>query len=958
MEGRRHRPVMVPVPVYCSVSVTEGSTKMLALRGRLDEDLSRGDKLRISHPYYSDDFPLSSDPEENFSRHEITLARAYTRSSIEREQMANSTNSAREATVKRLYSSRERNKSHGQGDKLLSPSPSKSIRKTKIPQSLDDARLWKLVPSDLDHRPPWRRQYDDGIAPPISEITECRKNFHCFGVSLSAVDLNYMCRDVLNPNSTVHQQRVFYFDRVPLDLVVRETYCTVCKWHPENKTLDIVKWSKLARRMKFLACVSNSNHEIDMAFLRHCHDRKLGLCGFRQVLQNIAAIQYPQCDLLTALKTLLWKTVVMLPHVNQTIWSEAKWMAMAVEGRRVCAQIRLATNYRRTRKRLRYTRMLGAATCIATYWRRMAAIVKKKKIMDRVMQDNLVRRQHASAVALQTEWRRYFCRKKYLNHRLHLMREEEMRREKLRLTVAAIFERRRGKLLMKRAFCFSGVCLGVVVIFNGSVVSMKVYEIAKQKRKVFCFNQRQLRSLMNGISRCDGSHCWNEMLQPNALEQLLERILVRIVNGQTYIPFRQGVRGSGILLLTMAIRNQRGGAFALSIYHRPEEYIFRVYDPQSYCSMLYGTSELDLLKWLFEDMKHFRRRCGPCTKLQETQKRKELCMWLSKIIYIEEDPKVGFQRILLQREADKERANRLACRVQTLFRSLAARARSRLLLRRDYEKVFDRNYRAYYYTNKTTGAWQWTKPLLLGDDDLDMPNDEWRRIETREADNNNACVYYHNPATGQTSWLCEENAAKLLQRSFRRFLAVLLGANPSDFATVVRAVTFVRDAEPTYHRNSRGLAHMVNYALICHCFQFDYCQARILYEKALRRCPSHPIIARAYALLLLAMCNGSVGGELSKTAIARADSFLLLAEANDRDGRTFRAATEKCFLWAVVVHPYQPRALHNSALLHHLVLRDFSRARRLYRRALVLDPESPEIYRNFQEFESNVGTLT
>ena len=253
---------------------------------------------------------------------------------------------------------------------------------------------------------------------------------------------------------------------------------------------------------------------------------------------------------------------------------------------------------------------------------------------------------------------------------------------------------------MKRAFCVSGVCLGVVVIFNGSVVSMKVYEIAKQKRKGFCFNQRQLRSLMNGISRCDGSHCWNEMLQPNALEQLLERILVRIVNGQTYIPFRQGVRGSGILLLTMAIRNQRGGVFALSIYRRPEEYIFRVYDPQSYCSMLYGTSELDLLKWLFEDMKHFRRRCGPCTKLQETQKRKELCMWLSKIIYIEEDPNVGFQRILLQREADKERANRLACRVQTLFRSLAARARSRLLLRRDYEKVFDRNYRAYYYTNK------------------------------------------------------------------------------------------------------------------------------------------------------------------------------------------------------------------------------------------------------------------
>ena len=102
------------------------------------------------------------------------------------------------------------------------------------------------------------------------------------------------CYDtVCNPDNSAHQQRLHYFEKISLDDIVLETYKTVCQlWHPITPTIDNVKWAKLARTMKFLSNVNNSNHEVDMAFFRHSHQRKLDIKQFKEVLLDMALLKY------------------------------------------------------------------------------------------------------------------------------------------------------------------------------------------------------------------------------------------------------------------------------------------------------------------------------------------------------------------------------------------------------------------------------------------------------------------------------------------------------------------------------------------------------------------------------------------------------------------------------------------------------------------------------------------
>jgi len=79
---------------------------------------------------------------------------------------------------------------------------------------------------------------------------------------------------------------------VPLPTLIQETYKTVCHWHPIANLIDSVKWAKLAKKMKFFSWMKNSNHEIDMAFVRHSRDRKLDLRGFEAILRDVASFRY------------------------------------------------------------------------------------------------------------------------------------------------------------------------------------------------------------------------------------------------------------------------------------------------------------------------------------------------------------------------------------------------------------------------------------------------------------------------------------------------------------------------------------------------------------------------------------------------------------------------------------------------------------------------------------------
>jgi GH18 family chitinase len=61
-----------------------------------------------------------------------------------------------------------------------------------------------------------------------------------------------------------------------------------------------------------------------------------------------------------------------------------------------------------------------------------------------------------------------------------------------------------------------------------------------------------------------------------------------------------------------------------------------------------------------------------------------------------------------------------ATALQGMWRRRQARIAIRKMVSKDYEKVWDEDYSAFFYYNKKTGASEWVKPRLLGNTDLDV----------------------------------------------------------------------------------------------------------------------------------------------------------------------------------------------------------------------------------------------
>ena len=160
--------------------------------------------------------------------------------------------------------------------------------------AINNARIWKLIPEEEDSRPAWRKEFDDGAVPWQYDHAGSPKSVMYFRVRVSLEEIERNCVDSpFGLRQCVHQQRVCFFDSVPLSNVIDEAFHAVCRWHPKGNLVDNVKWAKLSRKMRFLSNVKNAKHEIDMAFVRHNQDRKLDIGRFRAIFEDIASIEHP-----------------------------------------------------------------------------------------------------------------------------------------------------------------------------------------------------------------------------------------------------------------------------------------------------------------------------------------------------------------------------------------------------------------------------------------------------------------------------------------------------------------------------------------------------------------------------------------------------------------------------------------------------------------------------------------
>ncbi len=683
---------------------------------------------------------------------------------------------------------------------------------------------------------------------------------------------------------------------------------------------------------------------------------------------------------------MLWSTVVMFPQVNKMVWTKAQTMAIKIEVHRTCAQIRISARIRMRQQRMRYSRILDAIICISKNVRRMIALRKRKQTIEIATYYHFLRLRQASATLCQKHWRRYvqvykFTKKKKLET---LVKEraladtwQMLRKQGIENSQSLIF---REVMNIQSILTITSIySLAKVNATGDDMVEIKVYVPETKHTYKFTLNEIEVRESLEKFLMRKGPLSWNEILRRDVLIQLRSRLMAKIVRGKPIIIFcKRDIAEKGTLI-SRKIFPFEGRIFLLSIFRSPFDFVVRLYEPASR-QLLRTKVDLEvLIEWLIEDNNIKRKETLGALKLCDLSQKKivqksdsnndkrikevidrcdipdllrkdkqpDLILWLTKRIQVKWDESLGRNKIVLQYEAEAERLDRIARKFQSLWRAKCAKVKARKQIHLQYEKHLDWVSKTYFYVHKKSGTRQWSKPCLLrGDEDIIDPPDEWRKEALHDPETGTSQTYYFNPFTGQSTWLSENEAARMVQRKFRQRQTLMILPPAITFKDVVKIVAMIKDTETKYQQNPGKLTNIVNFALLCQCIRFDIGQARRLYKDAIIKSSHHPVITRAYGIFMLATCKPP----LSQTFEAACKLFQQ-ADTIDPNLHKFQLAKENFFNWAVLMNPSHSIVLLNYALLHQCILRDYYRAEKIYRRALAQDPSNELVVQNYKLFE-------
>ena len=292
------------IPIVCLVQVMEGSNIIRVLEGS-SKDISNGDIIRIDHVHFSPNWKVIEINNSDGEGESWTISRPYDHTNI-----LNKISFQKNDPLLRLHDpySKKINVTDGSLEKKNFSDQNKYIfdvlgnrvdyeKKLRLGVEKRDrftlkyVQVWKLIEKSDDDRPKWKIMYDNKDIQWQNIYRNSEECFERFSVKVKLGMIEEQCKDSFDPGNSSNQQRLHHFVHVPLQLIISETFNIVCKWHPAGNHMDNVKWAKLARKMNFLSMVKNPNHEADMVFLRHCHDRKLNLTGFGNVLKEIVEMK-------------------------------------------------------------------------------------------------------------------------------------------------------------------------------------------------------------------------------------------------------------------------------------------------------------------------------------------------------------------------------------------------------------------------------------------------------------------------------------------------------------------------------------------------------------------------------------------------------------------------------------------------------------------------------------------
>ena len=611
---------------------------------------------------------------------------------------------------------------------------------------------------------------------------------------------------------------------------------------------------------------------------------------------------------------------------------------------------------------------------------------KKHLTLELAAYDRFYRMKQANATICQTYWRRYIQISKFIEYK-------KRKRKKKQEAVTEFWRKLREQGLEKSRYLIFREVMNIQSILTitsmslrdnlhigkGIELEIKVYVPQIRQTYNFVLNENDVRECLEKFIVRKGPLSWNEMLKRDILSKLRTRLMSKVVRGCPIIVFcRKDIAEKGSLI-SRQLFSFHDNIYIMSMYRSPFDIVIRLYDP-AIREQLRKKIELALLiEWLIEDEEMRRKETLGVLKfcdmarikaveddevvngsetnkaiyhrdlptLLKKDKEAELIIWLTKRIQVKEFENKGGNKIVLQYEAEAEHMERVTKKFQSLWRAKCAKRKAKKHVHAQYEKHFDWTSKTFFYVHIKSGTKQWSKPALLADDeDISDPPDEWRTIDYHDPDTGILTKYYSNPFTGQTSWLSEYDAAKIVQRKFRKRQTALLFPSAMNFTQIVRTISIMKDTELKYEQHPSKLSNRVNFALLCHCLRFDIEKARSLYKDAMVKSSNHPVIARAYGIFILATCQAPLTHTFEKAC-----QLFKQAQTIDPDQKMFESAKDNFFYWAVLMNPNHPLALLNYALLHQCILGEFYRAEQIYRRALSQDPTNELIAHNYRLFE-------
>jgi hypothetical protein len=985
---------VVPFPVHMLVSTREGEATFEITCNQDTRGLVPGDFIHIAHPYYSHQYLIKS-VTNNF----IQMDKEFDYTPFLMKEI-----DAGNDTIERLHNPNRRQKSEFLSSEnvplipLIESSVFSSDSSTVIhaltlqnmvertPLRILQTRVWRLVPVEHDKRILWRRLYDNGTVPWYQEFNENSGIVRHLNVDIKLCDLEKHCFDsFLDPDQSIHQQRVHYFEKVNSNEIILETFKTICDWHPKGSTIDIFKWTKLARSMKFLSTIRNSNHEVNMAFFRHQSQRKLTLEQFYFVLKDMAKCRFPlsRYDESEALSQLLWTTVVNIPQVNRMIWTKAKYMAMKQELKYLTAEIRISAYFRMWKCKCWYDRNRIAAIMISKWTRKTFAKMKFWYKINLAKLDFMYRRQYYAAVICQTFFRMYSQNKRFLEYKSAKIQMHQMQINSRWKYIALSCLRKRSLIMYMERVSIQSFPANVSLILHNDATSDE--EVKLSIRVQLCSTQEWFEFKLTSfeIKRCleevilrKGPLSRDQLFTSKYLRMLMNRLVIVCKSSIYSVEIElMGIVENGDLMLNVYFDIQ-DKVYFVSVYRSSESIILHLFDEKMKRRTRIVFLLQELAQWLDQyeretsnrpvnaiqiwTLAEERRRTKHCLEKLENipqsstavnglhkwlQKGEENCLvsWLVKRIRMEQH-RMG-TKIILEYEILSDVIEKKATICQSWWRSVLSLHVARKQVHLQYEKQYHREKKVFFYVHIRTGDVLWTKPRILkNNDDITDPPDEWRFAERRDG-HGTTRRYYYNPFTGQSSWISEIEAATKVQKKFReRQNRILFGSNLT-FDQIVKAILFIRDVEIKYMANPSKLSNIVNFALLNHFIRLDIKLAKILYNEAMAKSPNHPVISRSYGIFILSTAEFPFVQTFEKASI-------LFREASEVDPKhdKFKTTKENFIFWAMLLNPNESQALVNYALLHQCILGEYYLAEKIYHRALALDPNNQVVVENYKMF--------